>query len=402
MRDGVGRLLLPLGALLLAAVLASALALQSSPPSLDRARREARAAAVERLGAAGVASDLLLAGARGPVIEELEAGYPPDDDTPARGGTGAGLAFPLAALLGALALAVAGVVAGRLDADIELVAGRTEDAGSAGRIATSGLAFRESVRLAESIRAGLAAAVAAPGPPPREDTGRLRSHLLASVSHDLRSPLNSILGFSELLLRDAEGPLDDQLRPRLLAIRAAGKRELRLVHQILEVARWQAGRTVLEPRPAVVAELLRDAVDELRRTHELPPELEIETRLQAGMQPVLVDDLRVAEAIAQLLGEAVAGSNGAARQHPIRLEASDRGDPDGRHLVITIDVPGGLRPGVATSVNAAFRVLAPGDLGLAVPLARALIDLHSGTLAVEERPARLVVTIPVGSTKAPR
>ena len=81
---------------------------------------------------------------------------------------------------------------------------------------------------------------------------------------------------------------------------------------------------------------------------------------------------------------------------PIRIEASERREDGGRQLVILVEAPGGLKDGSTGGFSSSFEVLGPGDLGLALPLARALIELHGGTLTAEAgQTVRLVATIPV-------
>src|SRR5262249_55704975 len=98
-----------------------------------------------------------------------------------------------------------------------------------------------------------------------EEAQRLKSQFLANMSHDLRSPLNSILGFSELLLRGIEGPITDGQRQQLDVVQEKGNHLLRLLTEILDTAKLESGRMELHRHSAPPAELLRAALQEARR-----------------------------------------------------------------------------------------------------------------------------------------
>jgi signal transduction histidine kinase len=87
--------------------------------------------------------------------------------------------------------------------------------------------------------------------------------LVARMGHDLRSPLTAIIGFSDLLLLELPGPLNETQRRQLAAIRSAGTTMLRLMDGLIELARLEAG--VLEAQGQMTA--LGPFLDELRSTH---------------------------------------------------------------------------------------------------------------------------------------
>lgn len=88
---------------------------------------------------------------------------------------------------------------------------------------------------------------------------------LRMVSHELRTPLNSILGFSEILSGELYGPLGaPQYKEYATIIRASGHRLLKLVNQILDIARLEGGTMDLDPRPEPLDHVLDDVLDGLR------------------------------------------------------------------------------------------------------------------------------------------
>lgn len=89
-----------------------------------------------------------------------------------------------------------------------------------------------------------------------------RRSFLRMVSHELRTPLNSILGFSEILASELYGPLGDpQYKEYAEIIRGSGQKLLRIVNQVLEIARLQTGVSDLSLQPEPLAIAVDDVVD---------------------------------------------------------------------------------------------------------------------------------------------
>jgi signal transduction histidine kinase len=86
--------------------------------------------------------------------------------------------------------------------------------------------------------------------------------LVVRMGHDLRSPMTSIIGFSELLLLELPGPVNETQRQQLTEIRTAGRTMLRLVDDVVEFARLEAGVVEVQAETTVLEPLL----DELRST----------------------------------------------------------------------------------------------------------------------------------------
>lgn len=116
--------------------------------------------------------------------------------------------------------------------------------------------------------------VAAPDSPPRRPArpaGALRNlameenrrSFLRMVSHELRTPLNSIIGFSEIIAQELHGPINEKrYRDHAKLVHESGMRLLKLVNDVLDVARLEAGAMDLDLRP----EDLRPAIEETFRT----------------------------------------------------------------------------------------------------------------------------------------
>ncbi len=111
----------------------------------------------------------------------------------------------------------------------------------------------DEARRADELREARAAAEAA---------SAAKSEFLASMSHELRTPLNSILGFAQLLERDKRQPLSDRQKERVVQIVRGGEHLLRLIDDVLDLARVESGRISISVESIGVSEVL----EEVKRT----------------------------------------------------------------------------------------------------------------------------------------
>ena len=113
----------------------------------------------------------------------------------------------------------------------------------------------EDVRREEELRADRTAADVA---------SAAKSEFLSSMSHELRTPLNAILGFAQLLQRDRREPLSDRHKARVEQILKGGGHLLRLIDDVLDLSRIEAGRVSISTEPVGVAEVLEEVLATLR------------------------------------------------------------------------------------------------------------------------------------------
>ncbi len=91
-----------------------------------------------------------------------------------------------------------------------------------------------------------------------EGASAAKSEFLASMSHELRTPLNTILGFAQLLQRDKKTPLSARQKERAEHVISGGEHLLRLIDDVLDLARIDAGRVMISPERVDLAELLAE------------------------------------------------------------------------------------------------------------------------------------------------
>lgn len=207
---------------------------------------------------------------------------------------------------------------------------------------------------------------------------RMRGQFFASVSHDLKSPLNSILGFTELVRRE---PLTPGQAESLQVIADRGQELLTLIETILDAARIEVGQLSLmfdhEPFCDVYAAALEKAA-----ALSGYPGMQVYEEIESDLPPVIVDRVRGARAIATFIAYSVRAAEGGKMW--VRAE---RHGPN--HVRIDIDVP--ARVHTAADLR---EMLDPGGglakrehrgLALALQLASSVMELHGGSVHVVDR-----------------
>jgi signal transduction histidine kinase len=211
---------------------------------------------------------------------------------------------------------------------------------------------------------------------------RAREDVLAIVAHDLRNPLHVIVATTELLEETDPGP---EARGRLLAMtrRAAGQMK-RLVADLLDSARIQAGRLFLERAPVRLGTLVRQA-EESARPAATERGVALEVLRSDDDYVVNADASRVDQVLGNLLTNAVKFSEPGGR---VTLEA--RGEGDHALLVVRDTGPGIPRDRMARLFEQGWQA-EPGDrrgLGLGLSIAKGLVEEHGGRIWVDSTPGQ--------------
>ena len=218
------------------------------------------------------------------------------------------------------------------------------------------------------------------------EADRLKDEFVALISHDLRTPLTSIVGYVELATDDGlETPLDDERRSYLEVVSRSSERLLRLVDDLLFIARLQAGRLVLEPAALDLCTLAAQSVEEAR------PRAEAKgvaiSFLGSGDVMIEVDKGRIFQLLDNLISNAIKFTPKGGRVDVRVVQKLD-----GAVLEVS-DTGIGLAPGEAELVfdrffrsSQAAAQQTPGT-GLGLFIARAITEAHGGLISATAREA---------------
>jgi len=212
---------------------------------------------------------------------------------------------------------------------------------------------------------------------------RLKSALLDSVTHNFRTPLTSIKASVTSLLSNRP-PSAAQAHELLEIMDEECDRLNRLIEDASEMARLEAGEVELEFAPVEVRALIHAAMENCR--HALGGR-EVKLQVQGGLPPVRADLARAKEVLVQLLGNANLYSE---KNKPIVVSA----EPNGNYVMISVADQG---PGIdALELGLIFdkfyrgkdqRAVVQGT-GMGLPIAKALVEAHGGSISVTSQPDR--------------
>ncbi|MBN2196199.1 MAG: HAMP domain-containing histidine kinase [Polyangiaceae bacterium] len=225
----------------------------------------------------------------------------------------------------------------------------------------------------------------------REAAAQMRGLFFASVSHDLKSPLNAILGFAELLRQNE--PMTDDQAESLDQIERSGRELLALIETVLDAARVEAGQLSLVREPVELTDLVSLALDIGR---DLGPAAAptVEVSVAPKTVPVRVDRIRIARVLAAFIGQALRASGPTS----VRIMAASRHGGEAE-LTVALRRPGSRARDLAGLFDPQrpAAALEPRGLALALGVAESVVKLHGGSIrveAVEQDAARVTVYLP--------
>jgi len=219
---------------------------------------------------------------------------------------------------------------------------------------------------------------------------RAKSDFLASVSHDLRTPLNIITGYAQLLHEEAFGPLTPEQSDTLRRILRTAADQLGLINDLLDLARIEQGKVAWTPQPMAVARLippLAEMMEALLRNRPVRFEAAVSEDVVARADPE-----RVRQVLVNLLTNAAKFTN----EGCVRLVAA----LEGEGVCISVEDTGpGIEPELRDRVLEPFaRGSSPqAGSGLGLAIVARLIQVMQGTIAIDSTPGagtRIAVRLP--------
>jgi PAS domain S-box-containing protein len=227
-----------------------------------------------------------------------------------------------------------------------------------------------------------------------EAQNRAKDNFLATLSHELRTPMTSILGWVQFLRSGEYTP--DELKEALQMIESSAKLQKRLIDDMLDVSRIVLGKFYVDLRPTHLSEVVEAAV-----TNARPDATERGIRLTSEIEPVenlvAADATRLQQVIGNILSNAIKFTP-PGRKIDLHLQRVK-----GKIRIAIRDEGEGIDP---TFLPYVFERLRQGDgaakrtgLGLGLAIARHIVDLHHGDITAQSdgvgKGSTFVVTLPV-------
>ena len=215
----------------------------------------------------------------------------------------------------------------------------------------------------------------------RDQLETMKDEFVLTASHELRSPLTSVQGFAELLMLERDR-LTPQQADTVEIILDNTRHLVRLLNDLLDLARSDAGRLTIKPAPTDVAALVEDAVRTMRSQTEAAGQA-LHQEIEPGLPQVSVDRDRIRQVLVNLLTNAHEYSPEGAS---IEVRAMHRGS----QVEMTVEDDG---PGMAEDqLEHIFERFTRGDAGLTqhvggtglgLAISKSLVELHGGTIEAD-------------------
>jgi PAS domain S-box-containing protein len=231
-----------------------------------------------------------------------------------------------------------------------------------------------------------------------EKANQLKDEFLATLSHELRNPLNVILGYSELLLRMPEIAHSSRLAQMAEALRRNAQSQSQLINDLLDLSRLQRGKIALNQETVSLAAIIDSAVETVRADASSKG---IDIRMFGSDQLLLIDGdrLRLQQIAWNLLNNAVKFT-----PHGGSIDISLKNENGSAVLVVT-DTGQGIDPAFLPHVFEMFRQADSsnsrrhGGLGIGLALVRQLVQLHGGAIEAQSegqnKGSRFTVSLPL-------
>ena len=225
-----------------------------------------------------------------------------------------------------------------------------------------------------------------------QEADKLKTEFLANVSYELRSPLTSISGFSEMLKQEYFGPLSEKQREYVQSIHESSQQLMYLINDILDLASVEAGYMRLEVSKFDISAMMKSVLSLIQeRAKELGIKLKLECPARIGK--MTGDETRLKQIMFNLLSNALKYSQQGSN---VMMGAKDAGDD---RIVLWVEDEGrGIAPEEHQTIFGKFykgkdQEAPRGDgktsgTGLGLSIVKSFIELHGGTVELHSEPGK--------------
>jgi signal transduction histidine kinase len=214
----------------------------------------------------------------------------------------------------------------------------------------------------------------------------MKSEFLANMSHELRSPLNGMIGFSQLLFDGKLGPISGQQKDVIERVLKSSEHLLHLINGVLDLSKVEAGRFEFHPEPLSTRDLVHEVTGALGATAEAK-RIRLESVVAPDVQTVVADAARLKQVLYNYLSNALkfTGENG-------RVAVNLRAEGSAEFCLEVIDSGVGIAPEDISRIFVEFQQLDSGKAkrfqgtGLGLALTKRIVEAQGGRVGVKSTP----------------
>ena len=217
-----------------------------------------------------------------------------------------------------------------------------------------------------------------------ENANKAKTDFLNSMSHDIRTPMNVILGYNQLMKRQLTDPVLVDYQKK---IEQSGNLLLSIINDVLNMARIESGKSVLSESSESIVDMVEE-VSNVFGAMALEKEIALDTKIDIVHKQVLCDSTKVKEILVNLIGNAIKYTHSGGRVSVDVKELECSKDGYGTYQIKIIDTGIGMSESFIPTLFDAFTREATGDIvgtGLGMPIVKKLVDMMGGTIDVESK-----------------
>jgi PAS domain S-box-containing protein len=220
-----------------------------------------------------------------------------------------------------------------------------------------------------------------------QEASRLKSEFLANMSHELRTPLNAIIGFTDLMYRGKTGAVTDEQQEYLGDVLTSARHLLRLINDILDLAKVESGKMEFRPEPVDLTVLVGEVRDILRGL-VASKRLALDIDVDPAAAHVIADPPRIKQVLYNYLSNAIKFTETGRITIRVRVEDAD-------HVRIEVEDTGiGIAAQDLPKLFAEFQQLDASTVkryqgtGLGLVLVKRVVEAHGGKVDVRSEPGK--------------
>lgn len=232
-----------------------------------------------------------------------------------------------------------------------------------------------------------------------DTANQAKSTFLANMSHELRTPLNAIIGFSEMMIKETFGALaNEKYKEYLGDIHLSARHLLEIINEVLDMSKIEAGRVQLDEELFDVSQMV-SAVTRMMASRAFSAGLKIVEDINPDLPPLYADPRLVRQILINLVGNAVKYSN----EGGTIVIRGNMTKYNSLHIIVADEGIGIPKERITEALEPFGQVSKPTDFrggtGLGLPLAKAMTELHGGSLSLESefgKGTTVIVEFPEG------
>ncbi|MGP3751322.1 sensor histidine kinase [Streptomyces sp. IBSNAI001] len=218
----------------------------------------------------------------------------------------------------------------------------------------------------------------------RRRTELSHAELIATVAHELRSPLTSVKGFTATLLAKWERFTDDQKRLMLETVDADANRVTRLIAELLDISRIDSGRLELRRQPVDISAAVERHVQALVAAGQAPDRFLVRTG--QPLPALWADPDKVDQVLGNLLENAVRHGEGTVTIDIAPAPAPGKDDESGTAVTVSDEGSGIPEESMGRVFTRFWRGSKRGGTGLGLYIVKGIVEAHGGTISVARGP----------------